>query len=223
VTVWKNVSGSAISVPIIGRDVANLETVSVHDDIIMPTDYFNVVAVPRNVTVTADTGVVSWDPPASGPEVVDYLVTEWPGGFIAVTAEASVNVADLFSWLFSGTTAHTFTVRARSAMGISMASDPSDPVTPPSVPDPPTSVSATASGDLQAEVSWTAPANDGGAPVDTYVVVSDGESQFSATGAASPVSVTGLTLGDSYTFTVQAGNRAGLSLPSSASNSVTAV
>jgi hypothetical protein len=223
VTVWKNVSGSAVSVPVVGRDVANQEVVHVSDDTILPVGYFSLVDVPSNVTVTAETGTLSWDPPTTGPEIIDYLVTEWPGGFIAVTADTSVVVADLFSWLFSGTTSHTFTIRARSATGISVASDPSDSVTPPSVPGPPTGVSATAVGDVQAEVSWTAPADNGGRPIDAYVVTSDGPNKFTATGTASPVTVTGLMLGEVYSFAAQASNSAGISVSSAASNSVIAV
>jgi hypothetical protein len=44
---------------------------------------------------------------------------------------------------------------------------------------------------------------------------------MTATGAASPITITGLTNGTSYTFTVVATNAAGNSLPSPASSSVT--
>jgi hypothetical protein len=220
VTTWKNVSGSSISVPAVGRDVANQESVSVAASTIMPSGYFSAVAVPANVTVVAETGTLSWAPPASGPAVVDYLVTEWPGGFTAVTTETSVIVADLFSWLFTGTTAHTFTIRARSDMGISMPSAESAAVTPAIVPDPPTSVAATPIGATASEVAFLAPAVDGGRPVDAYVVTSDGPNKFTATGTASPVTVTGLMLGTPYTFIVQASNSAGISESSAASSSV---
>jgi hypothetical protein len=219
-TSWKNVSGSSISVPVIGRDVAHQETVTVPDNTIMPGGYFSTVAVPTNVITDASAGTVSWDPPAGGPDVVDYLVDEWPGGFTAVTTETSVVVADLFSWLFSGTTAHTFMIRARSVNSISMSSVASAAITPVAPPVAPTNVVATPTGITQSEVSWTAPVDDGGGPIDTYVVTSDGPNRFSAVGTASPVTVEGLISGDVYTFTVQAGNSAGLSDFSASSGAV---
>jgi hypothetical protein len=83
------------------------------------------------------------------------------------------------------------------------------------VPDPPTAVSAT-SGQGQATVSFAAPANDGGASIDTYLItVSPGGATVSC--AASPCTVTGLTGGDSYTFGVQAHNTYGYSTTASSS------
>jgi hypothetical protein len=83
------------------------------------------------------------------------------------------------------------------------------------VPDPPTGVSAT-SGQGQATVSFGAPANNGGAGIDTYLItVSPGGATSSC--AASPCTVTGLTGGDSYTFGVQAHNTYGYSTTASSS------
>ena len=86
------------------------------------------------------------------------------------------------------------------------------------VPDPPTAVTATG-GDGQASVSFTPPASNGGAAIDSYTVTSSPEGK-TATGAGSPLVVTGLTNGVSYTFTVTAHNSVGNSAPSAASNAV---
>ncbi|WP_201292672.1 fibronectin type III domain-containing protein [Cellulomonas citrea] len=86
------------------------------------------------------------------------------------------------------------------------------------VPGAPGSVSATA-GDAQAAVSFTAPSSDGGSAVIDYLVTSSGGQ--TATCAASPCTVTGLTNGTGYTFTVTARNAAGSSPASGASASVT--
>lgn len=88
-----------------------------------------------------------------------------------------------------------------------------------SVPGAPTGVSATA-GNAQATVSFTAPTNDGGATITNYRVTSS-PSGITATGSTSPIIITGLTNGTSYTFTVAAQNSAGYGPESSASNSVT--
>ncbi|WP_445777224.1 Ig-like domain-containing protein [Shewanella sp.] len=79
--------------------------------------------------------------------------------------------------------------------------------------------SATA-GDAQASVSFTAPANNGGSAITGYTVTSS-PGGLTATGTSSPITVTGLTNGTAYTFSVTATNSAGTSSSSSASNSVT--
>jgi len=86
------------------------------------------------------------------------------------------------------------------------------------VPGAPTAASATA-GDTQATVTFTAPASTGGSPITGYRVVST-PGNIEATGSASPITVTGLTNGTSYTFTVFAINNIGESLPSAPSNAV---
>jgi hypothetical protein len=86
-------------------------------------------------------------------------------------------------------------------------------------PGAPTSVTA-AGGDTQSIVSFVAPSNDGGDAITGYRVTSTPGS-ITATGASSPITVTGLTNGTSYTFTVAATNSVGYGSESSASNSVT--
>ncbi len=89
-------------------------------------------------------------------------------------------------------------------------------------PDAPTIGTATA-GASTATVAFTPPANTGGSPVLDYgaqCTSSDGGASGSATGAASPISVAGLTPGSTYTCTATARNTIGSSVPSAASNSV---
>ncbi|MCT6701055.1 fibronectin type III domain-containing protein [Rheinheimera sp. 4Y26] len=87
------------------------------------------------------------------------------------------------------------------------------------VPGAPTIGTATA-GDTQASVTFTAPASTGGAAITGYTVTAN-PGGLTGTGAASPISVTGLTNGVAYTFTVTATNSAGTGSASVASNSVT--
>ena len=86
------------------------------------------------------------------------------------------------------------------------------------VPDAPTIGTATA-GLLSASVTFT-PAATGGTPTSYTVTSSPGS--ITGTGS-SPVTVSGLTGGTSYTFTVTATNASGTSPASSASNSITPV
>ncbi|MEI6753455.1 MAG: fibronectin type III domain-containing protein, partial [Paludibacter sp.] len=88
-----------------------------------------------------------------------------------------------------------------------------------SVPTAPTIDTATA-GDTQASVTFTAPSSDGGSSIIDYTVTSN-PGNHTATGASSPLTVTGLTNGTAYTFTVTARNSIGSGSASSASNSVT--
>lgn len=90
---------------------------------------------------------------------------------------------------------------------------------PLKVPDAPTSPSATG-GDASASVSFTAPSNTGGSAISAYYAVSN-PGQITGTAASSPVSVTGLTNGTPYTFTVWALNTFGPSPYSTATGSVT--
>ncbi len=86
-------------------------------------------------------------------------------------------------------------------------------------PDSPTDVSSSA-GDSQATVTFTAPSDVGGSEI-TGFRVQDGTNAHGASGSSSPITVTGLSNGTSYTFNVWAINAFGYSAPSDASGSVT--
>jgi uncharacterized repeat protein (TIGR01451 family) len=85
-------------------------------------------------------------------------------------------------------------------------------------PEAPNHVSATP-GDGRAFVSFQGPAFDGNAPVEYYTVTASPGGQ-TATGATSPIVVSHLTNGASYTFTVTATNAAGTSPQSNSSQAV---
>ena len=77
----------------------------------------------------------------------------------------------------------------------------------PNVPMPVTSQTATA-GDGSATINFTPPTDNGGATVTSYTVVSS-SGNFSATSSSGPITITGLTNGTSYTFTIYATNSVG--------------
>jgi uncharacterized protein (TIGR02145 family) len=91
-------------------------------------------------------------------------------------------------------------------------------MSPLTYPGAPTIGTATA-GNSQATVTFTAPASDGGTPITNYTVTSSSTGATpTATGTSSPIIVTGLTNGASYTFTVTATNALGTSVASLASS-----
>ena len=87
---------------------------------------------------------------------------------------------------------------------------------PFTTPDAPTGLMATA-GDSSVTLSWTAPAFDGGRAIDYYVVYKD---SFALTDHPTGLSIliTGLTNGQSYSFTVAAHNFAGVGAISDAAS-----
>ncbi|MHA0856969.1 S-layer homology domain-containing protein, partial [Paenibacillus sp. CMAA1364] len=86
------------------------------------------------------------------------------------------------------------------------------------VPGVPTVGSATA-GDTMASVSFLAPGSNGGAAITGYTITAS-PGGATGTGASSPVTVTGLTNGVAYTFTVTATNSVGTGPASASSNSI---
>ena len=85
-------------------------------------------------------------------------------------------------------------------------------------PGAPTSVVATG-GNASASVAFEVPTNNGGRAITGYTVTSN-PATSPAPGTSSPIIVTGLTNGTSYTFTVIATNEVGNSVSSSASTAV---
>ncbi|HBH82197.1 MAG: hypothetical protein A2X05_03425 [Bacteroidetes bacterium GWE2_41_25] len=149
-----------------------------------------------------------------GSAITGYTVTSNPGSITASGSASPITVTGL-----TNGTAYTFTVTATNANGSGPASSASNSVTPSTVPGAPTIGTAIA-GNAQATVTFTAPVSDGGSVLTGYTVTSNPGS-ITASGSASPITVTGLTNGTAYTFTVTAKNASGTGPASLASNSVT--
>ncbi|MGH2852818.1 MAG: fibronectin type III domain-containing protein, partial [Solirubrobacteraceae bacterium] len=96
---------------------------------------------------------------------------------------------------------------------------------PPTAPGAPTAIAATA-GNASATVSWTSPPS-GNSPITSYTVTphigTTAQPATTVTGSppASSATITGLTNGTTYTFTVTATNAIGTGPASTASNPVT--
>jgi hypothetical protein len=142
------------------------------------------------------------------------------GSSQAVTATGTQNVS--FSGLTAATTYYShFLHRDAAGNDSTVASGPGFTTAAATAPGAPTIGTATA-GDSSASVSFTAPASNGGAPITGYTVTAS-PGGATGTGPTSPITVSGLTNGTAYTFTVTATNSAGTSSASAASNSATPV
>ncbi|MDF2614077.1 MAG: S-layer protein [Clostridia bacterium] len=114
-------------------------------------------------------------------------------------------------------TTYHYRVKAVSIAGVSEGKDQTF-TTSYTAPGAPRDVRASA-GNGQAAVSFLPPLSNGGSPITKYVVTSS-PGNISASGINTSITVTGLTNGTSYTFTVQAVNAAGHSASSVPSNTV---
>ncbi len=175
-----------------------------------------------HATAGRESATVTWTAPTDGGRpITSYTVTATPQGTTCTWTGGPL--ACTLTGIHNGT-AHTFTVRAHNTAGTGPTSPPSNPVVPVAPPSEPNMVRATA-GSGSALVSWWL-ATFAGGTVDTYVVTSsEGGKTCTAPMGQNPMSctVTGLTNGASYTFTVRAFNSSGYGPPSTPSDPVTPV
>jgi uncharacterized repeat protein (TIGR03803 family) len=164
-----------------------------------------VPGAPTIGTATAGNALakVSFTAPASngGSAITSYTVTSSPGGIKAKGHASPITVKGL-----TNGTAYTFTVTATNKMGAGDPSGPSNQVTPATVPHAP-AIQPAVPDNASARVNFTLPANDG-SPITLYTAKSY-PGGITATGVGSPINVTGLTNGKTYTFTVRATNGIG--------------
>ena len=238
--VLVNPTASQVSVPLSGA-YAEMDGTQVSGSLVMPPNTGQILQATSASVPGAPTGVsavggnasavVSFSAPVSdgGSAITGYTVTAADattpanGGQTKAGGASPVTVTGL-----TNGDAYTFTVTATNGVGTGPASAPSNSVTPSapaSVPGAPTGVSA-AAGNASAVVSFSAPVSDGGSAITGYTVTAadattPANGGQTKAGGASPVTVTGLTNGDAYTFTVTATNGVGTGPASAPSNSVT--
>jgi hypothetical protein len=93
---------------------------------------------------------------------------------------------------------------------------------PLKVPDAPTIGTLTNTGATTLSIAFTAPSNVGAGPITGYTAIATDSSSgatFTSTGSSSPITISGLTTGNTYTARVVATNAFGSSARSGASNS----
>jgi hypothetical protein len=162
---------------------------------------------------------LDWEP-VDGSTGYQIFKTTVSGAYDIPAATVSSNVYSYEALGLNNGTMYYFVVKASNTGGISAASNEVGvtPSAPTTIPEAPTQVTAIAS-DGYAMVSFQPPAHNGGSPITHYEVTSSPGS-IVATGTTNTITVTGLTNGTTYTFTVKAINSIGASDSSNASNAV---
>jgi len=152
-----------------------------------------------------------------GSAITGYTLTS-SSGLTASGASSPLTLIETVSSVF------TYTVTATNANGTSAASAASNSLTISLVPGVPSISSVSDVGTSRAfnngaaSVAFTA----GSGPAATSYTVTSSPGGYTASGASSPIVVTGLQSGTSYTYAVTATNAIGSSSASASSSSVTA-
>jgi hypothetical protein len=177
--------------------------------------------VSASISGTNSFATVSYTAPASngGATITSYTATSLPGGLTGSVSQATSGSITV-SGLTRGTT-YTFTVVATNGAGSSSASTASGSVLVINYPGAPTIGTVTVSAQT-ATVPFTAPASNGGSAITSYTATSSpgGITGTLNQAGSGSITVSGLTGGTAYTFTVTATNAVGTSIASSASNSI---
>lgn len=170
---------------------------------VVPGFPLNVVATPGNGSIT-----ITFGAPATGSPPTGYTATSTsPTGFSGSSAGSATSIGPI-TGLTNGTP-YTFSVVASNSAGSGPGS--SVTATPFTVPGPPTSVTASPS-DGSITIAFSPPASFGGSAAFLgYVATSTSPAGFAGSGGPSATSITvsGLTNGTSYTFSLVAYNMAG--------------
>ncbi len=185
---------------------------------------------------------LSWTAPTNtgGAAITGYKIEVSPTGAVNTWTDLVANTGSTtttysHTGLSAGTTRH-YRVRAINSVGPGPPSkvasattaedddsdddDPPDPPPPPppaNAPGAPTNLTARADGQTAIDLSWTAPTDDGGAPITGYWLQS--RQDVGGWGNSTPLDIppglthedTGLQPGTRYCYRVDAGNRVGRS------------
>ena len=190
-------------------------------------------AAPTSVTATGGNAqaTVSWTAPTvlAQTPITDYTVqysSNSGSTWTTFSRSASATASAVVTGLTNGT-AHVFRVATVNALGTGAYSTASAAVTPVAgnTPGAPTSLNGTGA-QSSANLTWTAPASNGGSAITDYTVQfsSDSGSTWTtftrAASTATSVTVTGLSNGSAYVFRVAAVNSVGTGSFSTNSNGV---
>ena len=208
------------------------------DTIEFTTAVINVPSAPQSLvvsSVTKDTIAVEWQTPESdgGSPINSYSLERKDmkrNTWVAAGSCAENKLSYTVKKLAEGNE-YSIRVCAENDVGSGPYAELAEPVVAQdqfTVPSPPRDLKVKDITATDAELVWSAPANDGGSPLIGYTV--ERKSQFSSRwtkvnkspSTPTNMKVTDLTEGNEYEFRVQAVNKAGASEPSAIAGPVTA-
>lgn len=149
---------------------------------------------------------------------------QWQYGVSNTPISGATSSTYVVAGTYVGQTIRCVVTATNSIAAVSANSNSTSAVTA-NTPAAPTIGTATASGTTGATVTYTAPSDNGGATITAYTATSSpgGITGTLSTSGSGTITVSGLTTGTAYTFTVTATNSVGTSAASAASNSITPV
>jgi type II secretory pathway pseudopilin PulG len=180
-------------------------------------------AKPTTVVVTGTSVTVTWVTPGdTGPAISGYQIndtnttTSTPATNVCAGSTGSTTTACTVTGLVAGDT-YTFTLAAINVVGTGLFSPTSTGLLVNAVPGTPAAPTTSVASATSASISWIAP-SDTGTAITGYQVNDTNTTTHangtnvcagSTTSTAVTCTLTGLTAGDSYTFTVAAINSDG--------------
>ena len=214
ITVTGLINGTSYTFTAVATNDAGNSLPSTPSNSITPIHLNTVPGMPSIAQVTAGVNqiIVDITPPEDdgGSDIIRYTATVYPGGTTANSNNGSNQIT--ITELDPGVT-YVVRVTALNAIGISVASVPSDEVTLPNVPGAPTISNVSFSG-RTATLTIIAPTDNGGRPITEYIGFSHPSSISGIGTSDNTIVINNLVYGTEYTFTAIAFNAVGASVHS---------
>ncbi len=203
-------------------------SITVTDDLAPSVSSITLSGSPA-ATATSVTYLVTFSEPVVNASTADFSLTTTGSAAGTISAISGAGSSVLSATVDGISGNGTLRLDLKAASGISdsvgngnvaaYSSGAAHTVAVPTAPGAPT-IGVPTAGDGEVSVAFTAPAGNGGSAITSYTVTSS-PGALTATGAGSPLVVSGLTNGTAYTFTVTATNAIGTGAASTPSASAT--